>query len=118
MRQIIFSTLLFSAMAIANEVEVVNATIDRLGDDRFRINVTLAHADTGWDHYADRWDVLDENGELLGSRTLHHPHVDEQPFTRSLTLSIPLAVKEVTIVAHDSVHKLGDSRQTVAVPGR
>lgn len=118
MRKIIFSILLVSVMATADEAEVVKATINPLGDNQFRINVTLFHADTGWDHYADRWDVLDENGKLLGSRTLHHPHVNEQPFTRSLTLSIPATVKEITIIAHDSVHELGDSRQTIAVPGR
>ncbi len=116
MRRIILSLLLMSISAIANDVEVVKATIDALGDGRYRVNVTLSHADTGWDHYADRWDVLDENGKLLGSRTLHHPHVDEQPFTRSLTLTIPASVREITIVAHDSVHKLSDSSQTIQLP--
>ncbi len=118
MYKMILSMLILSMSAVANEVEVVDATIESLGGDRFRINVTLLHADTGWDHYADRWDVLDEAGELLGSRTLHHPHVNEQPFTRSLTLSIPANVKTVTIVAHDSVHKLGPDGLAVSVPDR
>ncbi len=48
------------------------------------ISVTVAHADTGWDHYADGWEVLDDSGNVLGFRKLHHPHVEEQPFTRSL----------------------------------
>lgn len=50
------------------------------------IHVTLSHPDTGWDHYADGWEVLDENGQRLGLRVLVHPHVEEQPFTRSLAL--------------------------------
>ena len=43
--------------------------------------VTVQHADTGWDHYADAWEVLAPDGTVLGTRTLLHPHTDEQPFT-------------------------------------
>lgn len=103
----------------ADEARIVDVTVDIINsDDNFRVNVTIAHADDGWEHYANRWDVLDENGALLGSRTLHHPHVNEQPFTRSLTLTIPPTVNTITIVASDSVH--GDNRETlsVSVPGR
>ena len=79
----------------------------------FQVSVTLEHADTGWDHYANRWDVLDQDGNVLGSRVLAHPHVNEQPFTRSLRVEIPESVKVVTIVASDSVH--GDNEETVQV---
>ena len=44
----------------------------------------MEHPDTGWDHYADGWEVLDADGNRLGFRELMHPHVNEQPFTRSL----------------------------------
>ena len=110
--------LLGTSQLLANDAAIVDAKILPAGGDRqFQIHVTLEHADTGWDHYANRWDVLDENGKLLGSRTLHHPHVNEQPFTRSLSLTIPAGVKQVTIVASDSVH--GDNEQTftLEVPG-
>ncbi|MBV7377933.1 hypothetical protein [Maritimibacter dapengensis] len=50
------------------------------------VHVTLSHPDTGWDHYADGWEVLDQNGLSLGIRELAHPHEAEQPFTRSLRL--------------------------------
>ena len=50
------------------------------------VHVPLSHPDTGWDHYADGWEVLDDTGERIGLRVLVHPHVTEQPFTRSLTL--------------------------------
>lgn len=49
------------------------------------VSVTLSHPDTGWDHYADGWEVLDADGNSLGVRTLYHPHVNEQPFTRALS---------------------------------
>lgn len=60
--------------------------------------VTLAHPDTGWDHYASGWEVLDPGGARLGYRELTHPHVDEQPFTRALTgVAIPEGLTHVLI---------------------
>lgn len=100
-------------IAIADDAAITDVEINLLGDNMYQVSVTLLHADTGWDHYANRWDVLDEAGNLLGSRVLAHPHVNEQPFTRSLRLEIPASVKVVTIVAADSVH--GDNEETVQV---
>lgn len=63
-----------------------------------RVSVTLSHPDTGWDHYADGWEVLDANGNRIGYRELAHPHVDEQPFTRSLSgVEIPAGATSVFI---------------------
>jgi hypothetical protein len=105
--------------AQANEVEIVDAQASRGANGVYRFNVTLRHADNGWDHYADRWDVLGPKGEVLGSRVLLHPHVTEQPFTRSLSgVVIPEALKTVNIRAHDKEH--GDSPEMfkVTLPGR
>lgn len=97
--------------AFAGDVDVVKAVAD-CSDRTCRFDVTLAHADTGWDHYADQWRVLDPDGNVLGVRTLAHPHVDEQPFTRSLGgVEIPEGVSHVIIDARDSVH--GVSEQTI-----
>lgn len=69
------------------------------------MSVTLRHSDTGWDHYADAWRVVTEDGSVIGTRTLYHPHVDEQPFTRSLSgLKLPADVTRVYVEAHDKVH--------------
>ncbi len=93
---------------LAGEADVIAATAEQDIRGTWTVSATILHADTGWEHYADRFDVLDENGNLLGSRTLFHPHVDEQPFTRALSaLSIPDDVSTITVRAHDSVHELG-----------
>lgn len=102
--------------ATAGESDVVDVTIESLGGGKFRINATLSHADTGWDHYADRWDVLDESGNVLGVRELAHPHVNEQPFTRSVSVSIPESVKTITIESNDSVHGTGGKTFSIDVP--
>lgn len=102
--------------ATAGESDVVDVTIESLGGGKFRINATLSHADTGWDHYADRWDVLDESGNVLGVRELAHPHVNEQPFTRSVSVSIPESVKTITVESNDSVHGTGGKTFSIDVP--
>lgn len=92
----------------AGEADVVGARAERAPDGSYRISATLRHADTGWEHYADRWEVLGPDGEVLATRVLHHPHVNEQPFTRTLAdIRIPPGVTEVTIRAHDSEHAYG-----------
>ena len=69
--------------ALAGEAEIIDARAVEIGG-KWTFSVTLAHGDTGWDHYADAWRVLDENGRELGVRELAHDHATEQPFTRTL----------------------------------
>ena len=49
----------------------------------YQFNVQVASPDTGCDQYADWWEALSEDGQLLYRRVLLHSHVSEQPFTRS-----------------------------------
>ncbi len=59
-------------------------------DQSWTFHVTVQHPDTGWEDYADGWDVLIPEEEVLKpdpglrfTRLLLHPHQAEQPFTRS-----------------------------------
>lgn len=98
---------------LANEVEVVKTTFEKFGST-WTVDTTLRHNDTGWDHYADKWRVVDQNGKVLGERVLFHPHENEQPFTRSESgIRIPDTTYIVYVEAHDKVH--GWSRQRVRV---
>jgi hypothetical protein len=66
----------------------------------WRFDVTLSHPDSGWEHYADGWRVLDMQGNELGLRVLAHPHEHEQPFTRSLGgVALPDGARQVKIQA-------------------
>ena len=101
--------LAFSTPLRAGDVEIVEAkaTAERGGE--FTFEVTLRPGDEGWDHYANAFEVLGPDGEVIGVRTLYHPHVNEQPFTRSLTgVEIPKGLERVSIRAKDSVHEYGD----------
>ena len=76
--------LLFISSVFAGEADVLNVKATPSGGN-WSFSVTVQHADEGWDHYADRWEVLTPDGELLATRVLAHPHVGEQPFTRGLS---------------------------------
>ena len=102
-----------AAVAMAGDAEVVDAKATWSGGS-WRFDVTLRHADTGWEHYADAWRVVGPDGTVYGTRTLYHPHVDAQPFTRSLSgVAIPAGVTAVQIQAKDSVHGWNKAARTV-----
>ena len=101
----------------AGEADVVNVSVKQSVKNTFSFSGTVRHADEGWDHYANKWDVVAPDGTVLGTRVLYHPHVDEQPFTRSLSgVNIPDTVDTVTVRAHDSVHHFGGETKMVKLP--
>lgn len=109
--------LMMSGAGTAGEADVVGAKASKSADGTWSFDVTVAHADEGWDHYTNRWDVVAPDGTLLGTRTLHHPHETEQPFTRSLRgVSVPDGVVSVMIRANDSVHGTGGKEFSVELP--
>lgn len=113
----LLGAMIVSAQARAGEADVVEAEAVREQARTYRFDVTVRHGDEGWDHYADAFEVVAPDGTILGTRTLYHPHVDEQPFTRSLTgVAIPESVTEVTVRARDSVHGFGGATVSVTLP--
>ncbi len=103
-----FLFLIDAHLAIAGVADVIDAKAVCNQNPTCDFTVTIQHEDSGWEHYANQWEVLSLEGEVLGIRVLLHPHVNEQPFTRSLTdVPISLSIKTVRIRAHDSVHGYG-----------
>ncbi|MDY6937920.1 MAG: hypothetical protein SWY16_09655 [Cyanobacteriota bacterium] len=66
------------AFATVTEVEVSAGE-----PGAYTFAVTLESPDTGCDRYANWWEVLDAEGNLIYRRILAHSHVDEQPFQRT-----------------------------------
>ncbi|PKP73159.1 MAG: hypothetical protein CVT84_14970 [Alphaproteobacteria bacterium HGW-Alphaproteobacteria-6] len=103
------------ARAEVPEVVAAEATPQAAG---WRVDVTIRHPDTGWDHYADGWEVLAPDGSRLGYRELVHPHEDEQPFTRSLSgIAVPAGTDHLLIRPHCLVDGWSGATFRIDLPG-
>ena len=104
---LVFVGLMTTSVA-AHDAAVLEVRMQQVGM-LWNIHVTVEHPDTGWDHYADGWEVQDAQGNVLAFRELMHPHVNEQPFTRSISgVVIPDGTKEVFVRGRCSVHGWSD----------
>ena len=83
------------AIAKVTEVEVEGKAND------YTFAVTVSSPDTGCDRYADWWEVITPEGELIYRRVLLHSHVDEQPFTRTGSVAVE-SDREVIVRVHMS----------------
>ncbi len=97
------------------DADVIFVRVELSDSGIWTFHVTVKHPDTGWDDYADGWDVVLPDGTVLKvnpddpfTRPLLHPHENEQPFTRSQSgLIIPDDIHQVIVRAHDSVSGFG-----------
>ena len=79
---------------------------------------TVRHNDQGFDHYADAWQVIEPNGQIIAERVLAHPHDTEQPFTRSQTgINISTGTTTVRVRAKCNVHNFGGQEIIVDLTG-
>ena len=82
-----------------------------------QFSVTVRHGDQGWEHYVNRWEIVDPEGKVIATRVLRHPHVEEQPFRRSMgRIRIQHAMPLVIVRASDGVHGTGGREIAVQVP--
>ncbi|MBJ6372138.1 hypothetical protein JF290_11435 [Sedimentitalea sp. CAU 1593] len=113
----IVATLCVAVVQVRADPPAIEDVSAKQGPDGWTIEVTLSHPDTGWEHYADGWRVLDMEGRELGLRELLHPHVTEQPFTRALSgVPIPDGTRTVRIEARCSVDGWSGHTETVTLP--
>lgn len=102
--------VMFAGAAAADPPLVTGVNLTQAPSGQWRFDVTLTHPDSGWDHYADGWRIEDASGNQLGLRALAHPHVDEQPFTRSLAgVAIPDDIAQVYVRARCNIDGWSDA---------
>lgn len=65
---------------IVADITEVNVTGN---PNSYTFAVTITSPDTGCDQYANWWEVISLDGQLIYRRVLGHSHINEQPFTRT-----------------------------------
>lgn len=113
----VLSLFIIPESAIAGKADVIGVEVAQEQPGVYRFSVTVRSDDTGWDKYADKWQVLGPDGAVLGERVLLHPHESEQPFTRSLDgVGIPAGITSVRVRAHDKIEGYGGEEMVVELP--
>lgn len=116
MNKLIIILVFLSTISFANEASVLRVKFTCNNQNICNFNVTIKHKDTGWKHYVNAYEILTMERVLIAKRVLHHPHVNEQPFTRSISnVKIPKNVKSVIIRAHDLIHEYGGEELIVNI---
>lgn len=82
MKIVIMIFTLFSIVYATEPKADVLAVYFHEKEHGFKFGVKLQSDETGCEQYADWWEILNAEGELLYRRILVHSHPDTQPFTR------------------------------------
>ena len=100
---------------VAGDADVTNVFAREESDGLWTFHVSVKHDDVNWYDFADGWDVVLPDGSSIKpdpfgqfTRHIRHPHVHEQPFTRTQKeIRIPEGVDRVKVRAHDKKHGWG-----------
>lgn len=97
-----------------NDAKVTAIVVSDRIPGSYRLSVTINSPDTGCDQYANWWEAIDEDGNLLYRRILAHSHINEQPFTRN---GGPILVNETDQVVTVRVHMSSQGYSNQAMRG-
>jgi hypothetical protein len=105
---IVLFLLIHAVPALSGEADVIHVALTKNSDNTYDFDVTVEHTDKGLEHYVTWWRIRTPEGKEIDRRRLVHPHVNEQPFTRSLGgVNIPKNINIFVVEAFDRIHGYG-----------
>ncbi|NEO86926.1 MAG: NACHT domain-containing protein [Spirulina sp. SIO3F2] len=87
---------------LINGPVVLNVTPTETKSGAVQLEVTIQSPDEDCEYRADWWEVLSEDGELLGRHLLNEPHGFEQPFTTKDSFTRVMPDQTIRIRSHFS----------------
>jgi hypothetical protein len=115
-----------SRATVSADAHVTNVYAREEKDGTWTFHVSVQHPDKSFSDFADGWDLVTSSGAVLKrdpaqrfTKTLRQPHIEEQPFTRTVKgLRIPEGVEVLTVRAHDSLGGFGGREVLVKLSRR
>lgn len=93
--------------------DIVDATVTGSGD-QFTFQVSVSSPYDTPQRYADAFRARSADGATVyGITEVTHDHATEQPFTRTLTVTIPAGVTSVVVEGRDQANGWGGGTRTV-----
>jgi hypothetical protein len=103
--------------AWAGDADIIGVHATSPSAGLYDFAVTVRSKDTGWDRYADRLEAVSLDGMVIATRTLDHPHDDEQPFTRDIRGVRINGPAKIIIRAHFKPTGFDGATTSVSLPG-
>ena len=102
--------IMFIHNAQAGTVEILAVEFHKTGMDTWSVRVTLKHDDMGWEHYADNWQIVNENGKILKVKeVIEDDYLKRVPLKRELlNRALKEIIEDLKVTKVENYHFLTD----------
>ncbi len=86
---------------LAQKADVIEAKVKKSFGGKYVAYVKIDHKDEGYEHFADRWEIFDQNGKRLTIRIIFSPTTEKETIESYLYgFAVPEGTKKLIFKAH------------------
>ena len=117
MRKFALFAIVFTTFLMAEKADVIDAKIKKSYGGSYVAYVKIKHNDVDASHFADEWEILDENGKRITVRLIFGPQPGKEIIDSELYgFKIPKGTKKIIIRAHCSKDGFGGKEFEIDLP--